>query len=696
MTRKAVSELFVVFIFFSSLLSAQELLYTFVGKDGADFLGYSVSIAGDIDNDGYADVIVGSPNDGPSPGDNPGGAYVYSGGKNGLELYHFSGNTKEDEEDYEFGQSVSGAGDVNNDGFPDVIVGAYVDDPDGKQDAGSAHVYSGIDGSELHHFKGQLARDYFGCSVSGASDVNNDGFADVIVGASGIDSAYVFSGKNGSLLFQFQGHIVGTAGDIDNDGYADVIVGDPDDDPNGWINAGSARVYSGSNGSVLRHFTGDSDSDWDSFGCSVDGAGDINNDGYADVIVGAEGDSQLAGRAGSAYVYSGKDGSFLFPPLHGESALDSFGHAVSGAGDVDNDGYADVIIANDPNAKAGSVYIYSGKDGSTKLCQLTGRSARVSFGYSVSGAGDVNHDGYPDIIVGSPNEGINSGSAFVYSLAKLFPPLLQCPIYDLMQSELSHNIEIFGINQPICPTHLKGEIGVERLCPILDGQGRKVIDTKIFTLHLTGDDPTCGPVTISLNSNIPSTGQVVSQSALSDFPADSFFDVFIKVEIPNLGKTFLNCTPAIMRCTVDALPPIGCAYQLDQGFLVALYFDNVDCNSPGNPVGQISVAGHTPTETIFNYQRPGDVNQDTKLDLSDAVWLLELLFLDPQKKLPCEGSGSSNPGLGDRTLADVNNDGRIDLSDPIYILGYLFLGEKEPFFGKKCYPINTCPDLCRD
>jgi len=128
--------------------------------------------------------------------------------------------------------------------------------------------------------------------VSGAGDVNGDGFADLIVGSSIGNMAQVFSGVDGSVLYTFDGDsnfdwlgfAVSDAGDVNDDGVADLIIGVVLDDNNG-TDSGSARVLSGSDGSVLYSFDGDSPSDF--FGHSVSGLGDINGDGVDDFIVGA-------------------------------------------------------------------------------------------------------------------------------------------------------------------------------------------------------------------------------------------------------------------------------------------------------------------------------------------------------------------------------------------------------------------------
>ena len=204
------------------------------------------------------------------------------------------------------GQSVSGAGDVNGDGLPDLIVGAVGDDNNGI-DSGSARIISGAGGGVLYNFNGDVAGDLFGESVSGAGDVNGDGFAD-------------------------------------------LIVGTPLSDSNG-PNSGNVRVFSGANGSILYNFDGDSHGH--RLGQSVSGAGDVNNDGLDDLIVGSSVGNNDAGR-GSARVFSGVDGSILYI-FTGDATTDSFGFSVSGAGDVNGDGVADFIVgARDGNGGGGA------------------------------------------------------------------------------------------------------------------------------------------------------------------------------------------------------------------------------------------------------------------------------------------------------------------------------------------------------
>ncbi len=333
------------------ILSDQNFLYRFAGDSFNDSFGASVGGAGDVNGDGYADVIVGAPEDDNTAG-NSGSARVFSG-VNGSVLFTFDGNSASDK----FGSSVSGAGDVNGDGYADLIVGAPADDNAGAL-SGSAAVLSGANGTVLYTMDGDASLDQFGWSVSGAGDVNADGYADFIVGAitddsTGVDSgsARVFSGVNGAALYTLNGNSagdqfgvsVGNAGDVNADGYGDLIVGAYTDDAAG-ANSGSAQVFSGANGSIIHTFNGESVED--RFGWSVSGAGDTNGDGYADLIVGG----QLVA-AGSARVFSGVNGAVL-------SALD--GVAVSGAGDVNADGYADLVVGSPLDGGVGAAQVASG------------------------------------------------------------------------------------------------------------------------------------------------------------------------------------------------------------------------------------------------------------------------------------------------------------------------------------------------
>ncbi|MBX7041685.1 MAG: FG-GAP-like repeat-containing protein [Ignavibacteria bacterium] len=413
------------------------------GFAASDNFGISVSTAGDVNGDGYSDLIIGAPlNDGGAS--NAGRAYIYYGGaiiNSGVDVI-LTGLTAGDQ----FGYSVSSAGDVNGDGYSDVIVGANLNDG-GASNAGRAYIYFG--GSSMNNvadiiLTGAAASDNFGTSVSAAGDVNGDGFSDVIVGANLNDAggtsagrAYIFLGGSsmnnvadviltGVAASDNFGFSVSTAGDVNGDGYSDVIAGATGNDAGG-TNAGRAYIYFG--GSTMNDIadvllTGEAVSD--GLGVSVSTAGDVNGDGFSDVIVGANLNDAGGADAGRAYIYFGGSSPDNTADLllTGVVAGDRLGSSVSTAGDVNGDGYSDVIVGaifNDAGgSNAGRAFIFFGSSNlnNTPDFSLTGEAANDNFGSSVSLAGDMNGDGYSDIIVGAlANDagGTNAGRAYLFT-----------------------------------------------------------------------------------------------------------------------------------------------------------------------------------------------------------------------------------------------------------------------------------------
>ncbi|MEN7538764.1 hypothetical protein [Aurantiacibacter flavus] len=476
-----------------------------VGSSADDTAGHSVSSAGDVNGDGLDDLIIGA----YLANGQVGKAYVVFGQTDsGLSLdlsaLSAAGNTLGFQiagtaaSDY-VGISVSSAGDVNGDGLMDLIVGATgnFDKPGkafvvyGRTEGGTISV-GGLSqaGNTLgFEISGCSNADRTGASVSAAGDVNGDGLADLIVGASSDDSvgsnkgqAYVVYGRTSGLPVnvrdldasgnalgfkilastdggdQLVGHSVSYAGDLNGDGLADMVVGARYDDTNG-NNVGKAYVIYGRTGgeAIELSAVGAQDStlgfeivgssDNDGLGHSVSSAGDVNGDGLGDLIIGVP-DAGSSGTAniGKAYVVYGRTnagqvnvaelnaaGNTLGFVINGFEDNGQAGFSVSSAGDINGDGLADLLVGmrNGDNGAvdAGSAYVVYGRKGGApvELSALTapgnsdgfavlGSSGNDYTGASVSAAGDVNGDGLADLLVGAPNAdgtSSNMGKAYV-------------------------------------------------------------------------------------------------------------------------------------------------------------------------------------------------------------------------------------------------------------------------------------------
>ncbi|UCC44407.1 MAG: FG-GAP repeat protein [Candidatus Zixiibacteriota bacterium] len=404
-------------------------VYTFTGEAAGESFGFPATCAGDVDKDGFPDLIVGAFRS-DAGGTDAGRAYVFSG-QTGDAIHVFTGEAAFDY----FGLQTFGAGDVNNDGFDDLIVGAYLNNAGGT-DAGRAYVFSGETGDALYVFTGEAAGDWLGHSVGSAGDVNGDGFDDLLVAAThaGSDSGrvYVFSGQTGDTIHVFTGEAAGdqfgygvaSAGDVNGGGFPDLIVGANFNDAGGY-DAGRAYVFSGETGDMLYVFTGEAAGD--QFGWGAYSAGDVNGDDLPDLIVGAPHNDAGGYDAGRAYVFFGRPGPFPISIaaadadyiFTGEAAGDRLGYCHGSAGDVNGDSFDDLIVGapyNDAGGSdAGRAYVFSGETGDA-LYVFTGEAASERLGGAVGSAGNVNGVGFDDVIIGAYGYGDFRGRAYVYLL----------------------------------------------------------------------------------------------------------------------------------------------------------------------------------------------------------------------------------------------------------------------------------------
>jgi hypothetical protein len=409
-------------------------------------LGLAVAPAGDVNGDGYADVIVGAPfYDGGQHDE--GRVFVFLGGPDGLRT-PAGWSAESDQEDAHLGWSVAAAGDVNGDGFGDVVVGIpHLDG--GGEDEGGAWVFlggaSGLGKRPAWTSAGEQSDGFLGASVSAAGDLNGDGYGDIVIGAPGAggadrgralvflgtssgprrDAAWTFTGEREHAHL---GHSVAAAGDIDADGFPDVVVGAPFCSRSGR-RAGVALVFRGGPSGLAEkpawYCNGGQNATM--FGVSVAGAGDVNGDGYNDMVVGCSALADGAPGDGHAFVFlGGKDGPGELPLGRnpGDTGAAHFGWAVAGAGDVNGDGYDDVVVgARDASTAAngcGRACLFHGSArgiGVRPAWSADGEHEDGRLGWSVAAAGDVNRDGFDDVIVGAPfvdGRGVGNGRACVF------------------------------------------------------------------------------------------------------------------------------------------------------------------------------------------------------------------------------------------------------------------------------------------
>jgi len=381
------------------------------GEATGDQFGWIARNIGDVD--GVNDFVTSAPTKDVG-GANAGRIYVYST-KSGKLLWRVDGRPGD-----QLGSGVEAAGDTNRDGIPDVIASG----PAGNK----AFVYSGRDGRVLLSFNGEKSDDNFGNHASGAGDVDQDGCADVIVGApkndvGGADAgrAYVYSGKDGHVLLTLTGERAGDNFGSTVAGWADrkrmfLAVGAPAAGP-----AKTGRTYVYDSLSMKPKFVIESDETGNALGLMfVSVLGDVDGDKLPDIYASDWSNAAKGRSTGRIYVHSGADGKRLLT-LTGETAGEGFDTCPAKVGDVDHDGRADLAVGawqyGGAAPSGGRVYLYSGKDGRL-LKTFTSRTNGDTLGFDAVGIGDVDRDGTIDLLVTSAWSGIHgnhSGRVFIIS-----------------------------------------------------------------------------------------------------------------------------------------------------------------------------------------------------------------------------------------------------------------------------------------
>ena len=414
--------------------------------------GNAVATAGDVNGDGYADVLVG--------------AYAYDAGQQDegiVSLYVGSpsgpANTASwigqgEQISALFGHSTKTAGDVNGDGYADVVVGADHDD-NGQTDEGRAFVYlgssSGLGPSAVWTAESDQPGASFGLETASAGDVNGDGYGDLVVAAPYYDNGDTDESADEGAVFLYYGApsppslgptwtqeshqsasgygaIVSDAGDVNGDGFDDVLVGAALFD-NGQTNEGRVFGYFGSASGLLTvaSWTVESNQASSYFGDSIARAGDVNGDGYGDVLVGAFFYDNGSIDEGAAFGYYGSPSGLATSPswmVDGGPSVCCFANSLASSGDVNGDGYDDVVVgseyASNGQTAEGRIFVHLGS--ATGLSAVASASLESNVPYAYLGSylatgGDLNGDGYGDLLAGMPywdNPSNDEGAVWAY------------------------------------------------------------------------------------------------------------------------------------------------------------------------------------------------------------------------------------------------------------------------------------------
>ncbi len=429
------------------------------GEAGGDQAGSAIAGVGDVDGDGFDDLMVGAPYRDAGGNSDAGAAYLLSGPLSGSSSLSaataiLTGTSRSDKA----GIAVAGAGDVDGDGYADLLVSAWHSDLGGA-DSGAVYLLRGpVSGTRALSsaeaiLVGEVSYDYAGVGLSGGVDLTGDGRPDIVLGAYGQGEssdqnrgrAYVVSGEvsgtldlakatawiDGSESYDRVSQVV-ALGDVDGDGSADLAVGAwswPDND-----NQGAAFVFSGPLAGALTLDDAaarlEGEEGEGQAGTSLAGAGDVNGDGYEDLLVGAPLLDTDASEAGVAWLVFGpmETGSLAGADLRfvGTEARADFGYSVAGGGDFDGDGRPDVLIgapsADGNGTDSGGAWLYytpaAGTLGPADAdLVFVPELARDLAGGAVSFVGNVNGDCCDDVGIGataSSRGGAGSGAAWFF------------------------------------------------------------------------------------------------------------------------------------------------------------------------------------------------------------------------------------------------------------------------------------------
>ncbi len=377
---------------------------------GISRFGEAIASLGDVDGDGTDELFVGEPHYDSGGGPHAGRAYVIETTDLHYWIHLIDGTQKA----AEFGSAGCSLGDVDGDGYGDFAIGARLWDTASHTDAGMVTGYSGRDGSIFFTLEGGADDEQLGADLAWLGDVDGDGLEEFAASRPTDGQVVVYDGKGNEKYVIKRGPntefaaAIARCDDLDNDGFADVIVGEPGYDQffPPLLDCGRAVAYSGIDGSYLTDVHGVVAGE--RLGSSVSGCGDVDDDGFGDFLTGAMETDNGYTDNGSVSLWSGA--TFLeLQKVYGEEDGDFFGFVVAGLGDLDQDGVEDFAASAKEGGSGdqGLVGVWSGATGQ-RLYFWEAVSYPPTPGGSFSElgaaicAGDWNGDAIADLAWGDP------------------------------------------------------------------------------------------------------------------------------------------------------------------------------------------------------------------------------------------------------------------------------------------------------
>ncbi len=397
-------------IFSQQVGGIYETTYQSSGLSNSDWLGQACAEAGDVNGDGVTDFIIGAPGFDYAGNINSGAAFLRSGVDNSP-IHSWFGDTAYSG----FGSAVTGVGDLNQDGVPDIVIGAPTADPNGLRDAGVAVAYSGLDGTVLQTWQGTERDAYLGFSLDQIPDMDADGVSDVIAGAYGASSVFVFSGQTGAIVHEIRrrgiesfGYSVAHLRDYIFSDQPGIIIGAPFFDGISGANCGLVEVLYGADlywsRSIYGLATGNQ------LGYLVRGVDSLEFPDNGDLLIGEPGWKNTYGETVGA-VHLHNTLTWREETIAGPSSDCGFGRSFTDMRDIDQNGVKDLVIgaplwSEEGISKAGAIFLFSTETW-TEFARVSGSTSNGQLGTALSLVENSLIDGASGILVTSPYASID-------------------------------------------------------------------------------------------------------------------------------------------------------------------------------------------------------------------------------------------------------------------------------------------------